>query len=406
MRLLLLLPATTYRADAFIKAAARISVNLTVGSDHTSVFAATQPDVLIRLDFRNPEKAADQAEAFARRHPLAAVFGVDDDTAVIAAHIARRLGLPHASVEACEAARDKHRQRVVMRQAGVRVPDFTLQRFDGDLGAAARAMRYPVVLKPTHLSMSRGVIRADDPAAFVAAARRVEQIVVEQACGGEESFLAEQFIGGPEVAVEALLTGGELRVLAIFDKPDPLDGPYFEETIYATPSALEPAAQQAIARCVADAARAIGLDHGPVHAEVRWHEGQAWLIELAARPIGGKCSRVLRFSGHESLEDLLLAHALGRELQAGSWQLEGGGRAVMMIPTPKRGVLQSVDGIEEARAVPGIEGVDISVGRGQEVVPLPEGNRYLGFIYAGAADAADAVSALRRSHALLRPTIV
>jgi len=361
------------------------------------VFQAAQPERLLRLSLADPPKAAEQAAAAGLE--FAGVVGVDDDTAVAAAHIAARLGLPHASVPACEAARDKHRQRELMSRHGVSVPRFQLLHFGQDLGQAATEVRYPCVLKPTHLSMSRGVIRADDRASFIAAARRVRRIV--QDCGGndDDAFLVEDFIGGPEVAVEGMMRDGALEVLAIFDKPDPLEGPFFEETIYATPSTLPGAAQAALVACVRDAARAIGLDRGPVHAEVRWSGGHAVLIELAARPIGGRCSNVLRFEGGVTLEDLVLSRALNRA--AAPARLADGASAVMMIPTPRAGILRSVGNADAARAVEGIDGLDITVAPGQRLVPLPEGSRYLGFIYARAARVEDAVSALRTAHARL-----
>lgn len=407
-RLLLLLPSTTYRADAFMQAASRLGIDLTVGSDHTSVFAPSQPDLLLRLDFANPARAAEQAAAAATARPFHAVFGVDDDTAVVAAHVAAHLGLPHSSVDACFAARDKYWQRVLLFRGGVAVPRFSLLRFDDDLAARAREQPFPCVLKPTHLSMSRGVMRADDPAAFVVAAARLRRIAQAErdvaGCGGRDSFLAEQFVPGPEVAVEGLLDDGRLDVLAIFDKPDPLDGPFFEETIYVTPSRLPSEAQAGVTACVEAAARAIGLTRGPVHAEVRWHEGRAWLIELAARPIGGRCSNVLRFGPDgRALEEILLAHALG--LPALERRRSDGAAGVMMIPTPRGGVLRSVEGVDAARRVPHIEGVDITVAPGQTLVPLPEGSRYLGFIYARAAEPEPAVAALREAHALLSAVI-
>ena len=381
-------------------AARRLGVELTVASDHTSVFEAAQPGGLLRLDFAAPESAAAQSARFARQFPVDAVFGVDDDTAVIAAHIARGLGLPHASVAACEAARDKHRQRQLMAAGGVRVPFFRLIAFADDLEARSREVPFPCVLKPTGLSMSRGVIRADEPAEFVAAARRIEKIVE---CGpGSEAFLCEEFVPGIEVAVEGLLTGGGLEVLAIFDKPDPLDGPYFEETIYVTPSGLPAGVQDAVTGCVAAACRAIGLDRGPVHAEVRWNDRGAWLIELAARPIGGRCSNVLRF-GEQTLEEVLLSSALAIRRQPTA--ISPGAAGVMMIPTPAKGVLKAMEGVAEARNVPRVEGVDITVAPGQQLVPLPEGSRYLGFIFARGDNPDEAVSALRAAHALLKPVI-
>ena len=356
-RLLLLLPSTTYRATAFVEAARQLGVELTVASELPSAFERAQPDGLLTLDFADPHRAAEQAGAFAREHPLAGVVGVDDDTAVVAAAIAGRLGLPGNSVPAALAARDKHRQRRMLAGAGVPVPRFALYPTDADPETLSRDIAYPCVLKPLRLSASRGVIRADSPVAFVAAFRRLGAILAQPdvaACGEPaRRLLVEQFIPGPEVALEGLLVGGRLRLLALFDKPDPLDGPFFEETIYVTPSRLPGGVQQAIAATAQDAATALGLVEGPVHAELRHNDRGPWVIELAARPIGGRCSAALRFNsgdegrgkGEGSLEEILVRHALGMDLPAPAFQREERASGVMMIPVPGAGVLREVRGV-------------------------------------------------------------
>jgi biotin carboxylase len=334
------------------------------------------------------------------------VLGVDDDTVVLAAVLANALGLPANSVAASLAARDKHIQRQRLSQAGIPVPRFSLHQFRDDLDGIAREARYPCVLKPLRLAASRGVIRADDPAAFVAAARRLRRILSQPDVCGEfwsQTFLVEEFVAGTEVALEGLLVDGTLRTLAVFDKPDPLDGPFFEETIYLTPSSLAAEAQAAVSECAARATRALGLTQGPVHAELRWNEppprGGAWLIELAARPIGGRCSAALRFGergAEASLEEIVIRDAL--RLPLGSLEREPQASGVMMIPVPGAGVLREVRGVDAARAVAGVEDVVLTAHRGQTLVPWPEGSRYPGFIFARGATPGAVESALRRAH--------
>lgn len=403
-RLLLLLPSTTYRAAAFVEAARRLGADLTVASDHVSVFADEQPDNFLALELAHPERAAEQAAAFHAKHPITGLFAVDDDTVVVAAHIARVLGLPYTTVDAALAARDKHRQRQLLRAAAVPVPDFALVALDDDLEARAREAPYPCVLKPLRLAASRGVIRANTPAEFVAAAQRIRRILrmPDVPRDGSDALLVEDFVPGSEVALEGLLDRGRLHVLALFDKPDALDGPFFEETIYVTPSRLPDAAQGAIAGCAEAAARALGLTSGPVHAELRFNQRGPWLIELAARPIGGRCGAALRFGvdGEPlSLEALHLHHALG--LPAVGFAREPGAAAVMMIPVPGAGTLGEVRGVGAARAVPHVEDVVITAHRGQLMVPPPEGSRYPGFIFARAAEPEEAVRAVRAAHAQL-----
>jgi len=377
---------------------------LTVASERPSTFEAAQPDGLLTLDFQHPERAADAARRFATEHPIAGVVAVDDDTAVAQAAIAAALGLSGNPVAAARAARDKHQQRMLMSAAGVAVPQFSLQAIDADPRTLAATTRYPCVLKPLRLSASRGVIRANNPEEFVAAHTRLKRILAapEFAGCGEwaEQFLVEDFVPGPEVALEGLLVSGRLHVLALFDKPDPLDGPFFEETIYVTPSRLPDAAQAAIAACAQEATRALGLLHGPIHAELRWNDHDAWLIELAARPIGGRCSAALRFGADVTLEEIVIRHALGMELPALERETDAAG--VMMIPVPGAGVLRDVHGIDAAKRVPLIESVEITAHRGQELVPLPEGARYPGFIFARGDSPKAVESALRAAHVKLR----
>src|ERR1700761_8747986 len=152
------------------------------------------------------------------------------------------------------------------------------------------------------LSASQGVVRANSRDEFVAAAERIRRLlgspeILARKEAGLDRLIVEGFLPGKEVAVEGLLTDGELRVLAIFDKPDPLDGPYFEETIYVAPSRLSDVVQNEIERSARDAVRAIGLTQGPVHAEFRVNEDGVWPLEVAPRPIGGLCARALRFVG-------------------------------------------------------------------------------------------------------------
>ena len=403
-RVLLLLPTTSYRIPDFLAAATKLGVEVAVASEEPSTMEPLNPAGLLTLDFGDLAGSAERAVDFARRHPIDAVVGVDERTAIAAAAISERLGLPHNPVEAVAAAGNKARMRERLSRAGVSGPSHGLYRVEHDRLAAADAATYPCVLKPTFLAASRGVIRADDRKSFLDAWDRIARILRTPdvaARGGEAAaeVLVEEFVPGIEVALEGLLTLGELRVLALFDKPDPLDGPFFEETIYVTPSRLPADVQAGCADVAAAGARALGIVHGPIHAEMRVNEDGAFLIELAARSIGGLCSRTLRFGTGTSLEELILTHALG--LATGPAEREERAAGVMMIPIPGEGRLQEVRGVEAARAIPDIVEVTISAHAGQRIVPLPEGDRYLGFLFAKAASPARAEAALREAHARL-----
>jgi biotin carboxylase len=398
------LPSTTYRTTAFVEAARRLGVELTVASERASTFERAQPANLVTLDFAHPERAADQARHFAREHPIDAVVGVDDDTAVAAAAIAEALHLRGNPDTAALAARDKHLQRLALAAARLPVPRFALHALDEHVEGLAARVVYPCVIKPLRLAASRGVMRANSEEEFVAAHARLRRILEEPDLADCEEwawqFLVEDFVPGSEVALEGLLVAGRLHVLALFDKPDPLDGPFFEETIYVTPSRLPAVTQDALARCAQDAARALTLVEGPVHVELRWNERGPWLIELAARPIGGRCGAALRFGdGDVSLEEVILRHALGRPLP--SLERERRAAGVMMIPVPGAGALREVHGVAEARAVPLIEEITITAHLGQVLVPWPEGSRYPGFIFARGETPAAVEAALRAAHGRL-----
>ena len=402
-RALLLLPTTTYRTQAFLDAAGALGVEIVCASERPNVFEERAPDRLLTLDFDDPDAAAEGVRRFAETSRIDAVVGVDDRTTVVAAAIAERLGLPANPVGAVAAARNKLEMRRRLAAAGVPVPGFEPVSLDDDPAPVARAATYPCVLKPLALSASRGVIRADTPAEFVAAVQRIARIL---AGAGDTSrtLLAEEFVPGAEVALEGLLVGGALQTLALFDKPDPLDGPFFEETIYVTPSRLPAAVQAELATVTARAAAALGLREGPVHAELRVGPGGPRVIEVAARSIGGLCSRALRFGAGMTLEELILRHALGRKIE--SYERERRPAGVMMLPIPRAGRLRAVTGVEAARAVPGIEEIVITTHRGQDLVPLPEGWQYLGFVFARAQTPEAVEQALRAAHARLGVEIV
>ena len=402
-RLLLLLPTTTYRTEDFVAAATALGVDLVCASEAPSAVEALAPDNLITLDFADPDGAATDVARFAGSRPLRAVIGVDDRTSVAAAAVAARLGLRANSIASAAAARNKHLLRERLATAGVRQPSFRLVRVDGDLRAAARTVDYPCVIKPLTLSASRGVIRADDPAEFARAVARICAILerpdIAVGVDGRHALLVEQFVPGTEVALEGLLTEGDLRVLALFDKPDPLVGPYFEETIYVTPSRLPDEVQKAIAETARAACAALGLAEGAVHAELRVNDEGPWVIEVAARSIGGLCSRTLRFGTGMTLEELIVRHALGWPLP--STDRDGRAAGVMMIPIPRAGRLRAVRGVEAAKDAAHVEDVVISAHPGQELVPLPEGWQYLGFIFARATTPGEVEAALRAAHARL-----
>lgn len=395
-RVLLLVSPSSYRTHAFRSAAARLSLEVVEGIDLPEALAR-EWKVPLGLDFSRPEHAASDLVDFVRENPVDAIISIDDRATVLAALASSRLGLPHNSPDAAIASRDKLRMREMLAAQGVPVPPFRRFSAATDPAAISNGIDYPCVVKPTLLSGSRGVIRADNPEEFIAAFERTRAVIASNGFELEQTdILVERFVPGFEVALEGLLTNGSLHVLALFDKPDPLDGPFFEETIYVTPSRLPEETQRAIAACTASGAAALGMREGPVHAELRVNEEGPWMIEMASRSIGGLCSSVLEFGTGITLEELILLHAVGDEIGAVERAHQAAG--VMMIPIPGAGLLRGVDGVEEAAAVPGVIGVEITAKMNQRLVPLPEGESYLGFIFARGETPEDVEAAIREAH--------
>jgi len=393
-RLLLIGATTGYQTRVFAEAASRLGIELILATDRCHVLDDPWGDRAVALRFEDPEGCA---QTLAAQPGFDGMVAVGDRPAYIAALAAERLGvIPYNSSASVNASRNKFLARERFRAAGLLVPEFHCVPLSEGPGRAAERARYPCVLKPLGLSASRGVIRADNPAEFASAFRRIENLLADPDIArlheDQDRFLqVETFIEGREFALEGLLTRGQLRVLAIFDKPDPLNGPFFEETIYITPSREDPSTQRAIVQTTEAAIRALGLSHGPIHAEMRVNSRGVWMLEVAARPIGGLCARVL-----PGLEELILRHASDEDV--GSIALGAPAAGVMMIPIPREGIYVDAEGFDQARAQPGIEDVIITAKQGQKLIPLPEGASYLGFIFAR-AESPDAVDhALRIAH--------
>jgi biotin carboxylase len=395
--------AKTYRAKAFMTAARQLGVDVVVGSDERGPLSRRTNGSQIGLDLGRPARSATKIVQIAEERPFDAIVNVDDATTVVAAQAATRLGLVSNSVDAARITRDKYLSRRALQRAGLLCPTFRRITVDADPAAESRRAPYPCVLKPVAQSASRGVIRANDPTEFSIAFERIAGMLAADG-NGQRHLVVESFIPGHEVALEGLLDRGTLRVLALFDKPDPLDGPYFEETIYVTPSRHSEEDQRAIVETVERAATAYGLRHGPIHAELRLSPDGPVVLEVAARSIGGLCSNALRFGVDMSLEELILRHAA--DLEIPTYQREQRASGAMMLPIPRGGVLRRVIGREDALAVPLIEGLEITIPVGQLLVPLPEGDRYLGFLFARGQTPEEVEAALREAHRQLTFQIV
>lgn len=405
-QLLLIAPHNSYRISPYISAARQLGIDVLVASTSEYSLVSAVADGL-RIDLEQPEIALERILDAAKKQPFIAVIATDDTAVHLAAQVAKSLGLPHNPPEAVQLTHRKDLARARLAQHKVPVPAHQRIDLHSNLEVQANALSYPAVLKPLSLSGSRGVIRVNDPSEFLRACERIRPLVHKLPGKDEKRYLlAETYLPGIEVAVEAILDRGQLHILAIFDKPEPLEGPFFEESYYITPSRLSPVEQTLITTRVSEACAAYGLCHGPVHAELRLHhheqKTEAWILEIAARTIGGQCAQLIQYATGMSLEQLVISQALGRSLPQPSTTNAAG---VLMIPTPRSGILRRIEGLRAARQVAHIIEVEISVREGYELLTLPEGSAYLGFIFAQGPDPETTEAALRAAHDCLNIVI-
>ena len=405
-RVLIIAPHGSYRTSAYVAAAHQLKLDVLIASEgkHSIVSEYAQG---LHINFQDEEASLQLILQEAEKHPFTAIIGTDDSSTELAAKASTALNLPHNPLSAVTLGRRKDLARECLALESVLVPDFRIIHLQSPWQSQLDDIIYPVVVKPVALSASRGVIRADNQADLITAIHRIKSILKNEAglsAEEKQALLIESFISGDEVAVEGMLHQGELEILSVFDKPDPLNGPYFEETYYITPSRHAKEKLEQLHQVVADACSAYGLIEGPIHAECRINDSGVWILEVAARTIGGLCGRLLQFGTGYSLEELVLMRAMGRQLSSEP-DFARKAAGVLMIPIPKAGILKRVEGQFEASQIEYIESVEIQIRQGYELIPLPEGRNYLGFIFARAPSAELAEAALRKAHDCLNIVI-
>ncbi|HEX6791258.1 MAG TPA: ATP-grasp domain-containing protein [Candidatus Krumholzibacteria bacterium] len=409
-RLLMLIPTATYRAEAFVRAAQGLAIDLSIASEVPSSLSHLHPVSLPALEFSKPDRLIEAARAFAAANRVDGVVAVDDQSVLPAALVAEALGLRHHPAAAVRAALNKFLGRERMRSAGIDIPRYRLVALDADITRVARDeiavdVGYPAVLKPLAMSASRGVVRVDNPAQFISAFERLATLVRASPSPHDDlanrHVLVETYIPGDEVAVEGIVDRGRLHIFAIFDKVDRLEGPYFPETMYIAPSRLDAGVQESVHEVTRRTVEAMALSDGPVHVELRVDGSRVVPLEAHARSIGGMCSRVLRFDGDRSLEEMIILHALG--LLGAIPPREARAAGVWMMQAPRAGRFAGMHGVNSAAAVKHVDEVLVSARTGQDLAPLPEGFLYMGFIFARADTPAGVETALRSAFRLLEP---
>lgn len=408
LRLLLLSSKLGYQSRGFADAARGLGAEVVFATDRCHQLDDPWQDAAIPVHFEDPRSAARDIHRALASRSVTGILALGDRAILTAAHVARSLRIPYNSPSSVEACSSKVRQRRVLRAMRLPVPEFFSFGLDASLVSVLKRVRFPCVVKPLSLSASQGVIRANNPAEFSAAVERIRTLLTSpemQVTRGPDldQLLVESYIPGREVALEGLLEKGRLRILALFDKPDPLEGPYFEETIYVTPSRLPSRVQQSISRLAHRTIRTLGLTHGPLHVEFRVNEDGPWVLEAAPRPIGGLCSRVLRFGPRRILlEELLVRHAL--RLPSTRFAREKTPSGVMMIPVPQSGIFAAVEGLDAARSITGVDEIHITARLHDYIAAWPEGSTYLGFIFARGKKSEEVEFTLREAHRRLRFT--
>lgn len=396
--LLLIAPAKSYRISPYLKAALALNLKtLIVSNSRYSLVSEIAQGVTV--DFNNQKQAEGIIFESIRGLDIKCVLATDDSCVSLSNQIAKKLNLAHNQSSATLLTQRKDLARKAAQIFGCNTPNYQvleLQHFK----QYSSLVNYPVVVKPLSLSASKGVIRANNEHQFAAACKTIEVILDRSNVFGYERnhILVEGYLDGPEFAIDGILINGSFHLLAIFDKPEPLIGPYFEETYYLTPSQLAHVEQLALIEEVSRCCEAYGLTQGPIHAEARITENGIFLIELAARTIGGQCGQLIEFSLQQKLEEIVIQGLCGEKPNLPKSRLCAG---VLMIPVKKSGILKRVEGLTAAMQINFVVDIEIHIQVGYALIPLPEGSSYLGFIFAQAPTFEETFDALKKAHQML-----
>ena len=397
---ILIIPSASYRTGPFMNAIKKLDLKVLVISDKSQVFSGKYPDNLIIINFNHWKDKSVEISKWAKNNGLKAVIGVDEESIVLAANLSNFLNVDHNSIESVLLTKNKYLMRTELKKTGLCSPWFKIFSIYESSNKIINEISFPCVIKPTFLSGSRGVMRVNTKKELSEGIKTLNELLsldeLRKRAGKQSDYIMiEEYIPGKEVAIEGIVSEGKLTMLAIFDKPELLEGPTFEETIIVTPSVLTKKIQYSLLETLQIVVKALGIVKGPVHAEARINKNGNYILECASRSIGGLCSKVLEFQGGISLEELILRAYLGRNIEKS--KLIGNARGVMMMPTEKKGILKEIGGVKDALVVNGVTDLQITVKPGEKLQPLPKGDRYLGFIFAEGNNQEFVINALKNA---------
>ena len=397
---ILIIPSASYRTGPFMNAIRKLDLKVLVISDKSQVFSGKYPDNLIIINFNHWKDKSVEISKWAKNNGLKAVIGVDEESIVLAANLSNFLNVDHNSIESVLLTKNKYLMRTELKKTGLCSPWFKIFSIYESSNKIINEISFPCVIKPTFLSGSRGVMRVNTKKELSEGIKTLNELLsldeLRKRAGKQSDYIMiEEYIPGKEVAIEGIVSEGKLTMLAIFDKPELLEGPTFEETIIVTPSVLTKKIQYSLLETLQVVVKALGIVKGPVHAEARINRNGNYILECASRSIGGLCSKVLEFQGGISLEELILRSYLGRNIEKS--KLIGNARGVMMMPTEKKGILKEIGGVKDALVVNGVTDLQITVKPGEKLQPLPKGDRYLGFIFAEGNNQEFVINALKNA---------
>ncbi len=390
-KLLLVIPENSYKSNDFVVAAEKLGIDFLIITDSEQVSSKFSDTVIINkfdaeLNKNNLKKLKDVTH----------VLPVDHSALKFSGYLVDLLEVKGNKLESINLSMNKYESRKIFNSLlDIKVNNEIIKNID-DVNTFINK-NGTSVLKPIYGTASKSVLKINN------VEKNKEQIEKLMQDCFDQDLVIEEYIDGKEYALEGTIINSELKKIVIFDKPVEYKHPYFEESIYITPSELSSEAEKRVVSIVDKACKKIGLEDGPVHVEFKINENQIFIIEINPRMIGGLCSRCLSFGLFKvSLEEIILHAFMNNELK--NIELLNNYVGVLMIPTPKSGKFISINK-EELENIPNISNVEITVPEGSDLLEPPYGDKYLGFAFSQGIDKKTVNESLLTAMNLANPII-